>query len=101
MPSLWKMGDRGQDKMSDQEGFLMDSGVATLFFRVCMRYHITDKKDRLLLLRELARRKKIKYMRDVEPFIAGKKVLKVGFKTPHNNGPEHWCEECRPEQKES
>jgi hypothetical protein len=31
-------------------------------------------------MRELTRRKKAKYLRDVQPFIAGKKVLKIGFK---------------------
>lgn len=67
--------------MSDaSEGFLMDIQTAMLFFRICRRYHIQDKKDRVLLLRELARRKKVKYLRDVAPELKGKKVLQVGFK---------------------
>jgi hypothetical protein len=86
--------------MSEQEGFLTDARTAELFFRVCKRYNIQHPEDRILLLRELAKRKKAKYLRDVAPWMAGKKVLKVGFKKPgHNDGPEHFCPECRPKEK--
>lgn len=80
------------------EGFLTDVRMAELFFRVCTRYHIVSREDRLRLMRELARRKKAIYMRDVGPFLAGKNVLEVGFKPSHNVGPKHICGQCRPQQ---
>jgi hypothetical protein len=66
------------------EGFLTDLRVAELFFRFCRRYKIEGEDDRLVLIRELTRRKKAKYLRSVEDFTRGKKVLKVGFKPPHS-----------------
>jgi len=74
------------------EGFLTSLATATLFFRVCRRYHIDGYSDRMALMRELVRRKKAKYVRDPQAFLAGKKVLQV--KSGHNSGPEHWCNEC-------
>lgn len=62
------------------EGFLTDLRTAELFFRLCRRYHIQDREDRVALMRELTRRKKAKYLRDVQPLLEGKKVLKIGFK---------------------
>lgn len=62
------------------EGFLTNVDTAMLFFRACSRYKIKEEKDRLCLLRELTRRKKARYLRDVKPLLAGKKVLKIGFK---------------------
>lgn len=62
------------------EGFLTDVDTAMLFFRICSRYKITSREDRVALLRELTRRKKAKYLRDVQPILEGKKVLKIGFK---------------------
>jgi hypothetical protein len=62
-----------------QEGFLTNIRTAELFFRVCRRYNIELEKERVLLLRELTRRNQVKYVRDVGPLLAGKKVLKVGF----------------------
>lgn len=67
------------------EGFLTNIRTAELFFRVCRRYHIEAQKDRVLLLRELTRRSKAKYIRDVTPVLDGKKVLKIGFK-PKKDG---------------
>lgn len=85
--------------MSDQEGFLTNLKTVELFFRLCRRYRIDGREDRILLLRELTRRKKAAYLRDVKPLLAGKRVLKVGFKPLHNPGPEHWCLECCPNGK--
>lgn len=76
------------------EGFLTDIYTVELFFRFCRRYHIEGKEDRLYLVRELARRKKAKYLRDVGPLLAGKKILIVD--SNHNAGPEHFCPECKP-----
>lgn len=81
------------------EGFLTNIDTVMLFFRICRRYKIIAEKDRVCLLRELTRRKKASYIRDIKEVIRGKNVLKIGFK-PHNDGPEHFCPECRP-QKES
>lgn len=85
--------------MSEQEGFLTDARTAELFFRVCKRFHIVGREPRVLLLRELARRKKAKYLRDVAPLLFGKTVLKVGFKPPHNPWDEHFCPDCGPKPK--
>jgi hypothetical protein len=78
------------------EGFLTDVETVMLFFRICRRYHIEKEEDRIRVLRELTRRKKVRYIRDVGEVVRGKKVLKVGFKPPHNAGPEHYCPECKP-----
>jgi hypothetical protein len=80
------------------EGFLTTARTAELFFRMCIRYHIKEEKDRLCILREITRRKKAKYLRDVDPFLQGKRVLKVGFKPPHNTWDEHHCPECGPKE---
>jgi hypothetical protein len=61
--------------MSD--GFLTNARTAELFFRICARYKIKTEKDRLCLLRELTRRKKAKYLRDVQPLLEGKKILRI------------------------
>jgi hypothetical protein len=78
------------------EGFEIDGWTGMLFFRFCRLYRINKREDRVLVLRELARRKKAKYIRDVRPLMADKKVLKIGFKQDHNFGPEHWCNDCKP-----
>ena len=61
------------------EGFIANIHTVELFFRICMRYKIESKEDRVCLMRELTRRKKATYCRDVNPLLAGKKVLKIGF----------------------
>lgn len=71
--------------MSEQEGFLTDARTAEVFFRICKRYNVNHPEDRVLLLRELARRKRVRYLRDVSAFTNGKKVLKIGFKPKENN----------------
>jgi hypothetical protein len=63
-----------------EEGFVIDAWTGMLFFRFCRIYHIDKREDRILVMRELARRKKAKYIRDVNPLLAGKRVLKIGFK---------------------
>jgi hypothetical protein len=63
-----------------KEGFYTSVRMAELFFRVCKRYHINGQEDRLCLMREMTRRRKAKYIRDVEPLLKGKKVLKIMHK---------------------
>jgi len=82
------------------EGFIIDPWVGLLFFRFCRRYGVQRREDRVLLMRELARRKKAQYVRDVKPLLAGKNVLQIMFKPPYNPGPEHICPECRPWRNE-
>jgi len=82
------------------EGFLTDVRTVELFFRFCRRYHIEGREDRTTLMRELTRRKKAKYLRDVQPFLEGKNVMGIGFKPPHNAGPEHFCSDCKPKGDE-
>lgn len=66
---------KGENTMSD-EGFLVDIRIAELFFRVCRRYRLEGLKERTALMRGLVKRKKARYLRDIQPFLAGKKVLK-------------------------
>lgn len=67
------------------EGFLTNVRTAELFFRFCARYGVKAEKDRLCVWRELTRRKKARYLRDVKPLLTGKKVLKIGFKHKGDN----------------
>lgn len=60
-----------------REGFLTDVRTVELFFRTCRRYGVKDYADRMALIRELTRRKKAKYLRDVGSFTEGKRVLKI------------------------
>jgi hypothetical protein len=62
------------------EGFAITADMGTVFFRFCRMYHIDSREDRLVLMREIVRRKKAVYIRDVEALSAGKRVLKIGFK---------------------
>lgn len=57
------------------EGFLTDLKTACLFYRFCQRYNIKNEQDRLAVMREITKRKKASYLRDVESFIKGKKTL--------------------------
>lgn len=59
------------------EGFLIDPQTGMLFFRFCKRYKIDRLADRVLVMREIVRRKKAKYIRDVDSFIEGKTVIRV------------------------
>jgi hypothetical protein len=67
------------------EGFLTDPWTAMVFFRFCQRYHVESREDRISLIRELVRRKKARYIRDVESFTRGKKIVKIGFKPKREN----------------
>jgi len=70
------------------EGFIVDVSTMGLFFRLCSRYKIQGREERVALLRELTKRKKAKYLRDVEGFCEGKNVLKItrrGIKNEHKN----------------
>jgi len=69
----------------ESEGFLTTARIAELFFRACRRYNIQHPEDRLLLLRQLARRKKVKYIRDVSALTRGKKVIRIGFRQSQND----------------
>jgi hypothetical protein len=60
-----------------EEGFLTDIRTAELFFRICKLYRIQNRDARILVMRELVRRKKAKYLRDVASVLAGKKILVV------------------------
>lgn len=77
---------------------MLDAWTAMVFFRFCRIYHIDRPEDRIALMREMTRRKKAKYLRDVAPILEGKKVLKVGFKLPHNPWDEHYCPDCGPKE---
>lgn len=59
------------------EGFLMDLHTAELFYRTCKRFKIAALPERVALMRELTRRKKAKYVRDVAEATAGKNVLRI------------------------
>lgn len=63
--------------MMPQEGFALDLRTAELFFRVCRLYHIDGREDRIALMREIVRRKKALYIRDVAPILASKRVIEI------------------------
>jgi hypothetical protein len=63
-----------------EEGFLTDARTAEIFFRFCARHKVENRNNRILVMRELVRRKKAKYIRDVKPLLAGKKVLRIVHK---------------------
>lgn len=66
------------------EGFLVQGKTLELFFRMCRRYKIDSVENRTALLREITRRGRAKYLRDVEAAIEGKKVLYIKRKRSHN-----------------
>lgn len=61
----------------EQEGFILTPDMAYLFFRFCKRYRIEGYKERTVVVRELVARKKAKYLRDVKPFLKGKRILRI------------------------
>ncbi len=67
-----------------EEGFLTSIRTAELFFRVCKRFKMDDRAERIALLREITRRGYAKYIRDVPEFTKGKNVLKITSKRSHN-----------------
>jgi hypothetical protein len=73
--------------MPDNEAFITSVDMALQFFQLCHDLQITDEKARLQLLREMTAKNKdkIKYVRDVKPVLAGKKVLVVHHKEPKND----------------
>jgi hypothetical protein len=83
----------------EQEGFFTDLYTTMLFFRFCRRYNVREREARLNVMRELVKRKKAKYLRDVAPWLAGKKVLVIRPKPPHNPWDEHYCPDCGPRLK--
>jgi len=60
------------------EGFLTDLRTAQMFFRFCKLYRVQEKKERVAVMREIVRRKKAKYIRDVQTFTQGKRVGALG-----------------------
>lgn len=63
--------------MSTQEGFLTTPASAEFFFRCCRRFKIDGRVERIALMRELARRGRAKYVRDVAALTKGKRVLHI------------------------
>lgn len=66
------------------EGFVLTPWTAGVFFRYCMRYNISDQKDKLAVMRRLVGKKKAKYVRDPKAFMTGKNVLKIDKREPPN-----------------
>lgn len=60
-----------------REGFGTDLKTAMLFFRFCRRYGIDKLEDRVKIMREVVRRKRVTYLRDVDEYMIGKNVLVV------------------------
>lgn len=63
------------------DGYMVDVRTALLFFRVCCRYKIEDRKTRIQLMQRICAKKKAKYIRDVDKLLDGKKVLKIERKS--------------------
>lgn len=66
------------------EGFLTNLKTAEFFFRVCSRYKINGKEARTALMRQLVKRNKVKYLRDVAAVTEGKTVLRITRKGTAN-----------------
>lgn len=56
---------------------MMDLRTAELFYRLCTRLKLATLEERIALMRELTRRKKAKYLRDVQQAVAGKNVCVI------------------------
>lgn len=61
-----------------QEGFYMSSRQALVFFRTCKMFGINSYEDRMTLVRKMVARKKVRYLRDGQEFLQGKRI--IGFK---------------------
>jgi len=62
------------------EGAQMSVWIGAVFYRYCMRYHVTAAADRTAVLRRLVAKKKAVYLRDPMTTIQGKRVLRIGRK---------------------
>lgn len=56
------------------------------FFRICKMFHVTDYKQRVDILRKLVKRQELKYIRDGEQFIRGKRCLTIKSSQKFENG---------------
>jgi hypothetical protein len=72
-----------------REGFLGTAKDTMLFFWLCKRYHIDAEKERVQLLRRLSAKKRLKYIRDGEAYLEGKRTLRITHK--HECNPENYC----------
>lgn len=59
------------------EGFLGNVDTMMLFFRICRRYGIKGEKERVAVLRELVKRKTLKYIPHPEKELQGKTAWRI------------------------
>lgn len=68
------------------EGFEGNADTFLLFFRACRLFHINTEQDRIKLLRKMAARKILRYHRDGQALMKGKKCLVIKHSPNSENG---------------
>lgn len=58
-------------------GILGNPLTMMLFFRYCIRYKVTLERDKIKVLKRIVEKGKMREVRDIKPFVEGKKVLYV------------------------
>lgn len=60
------------------EGFVFKNADAAMkFYEACERAGAVTLKERMAVMRQMVKEKQVKYLRDAEAFVKGKKVLKI------------------------
>jgi hypothetical protein len=60
------------------EGWVITPWMGCVFFRYCRRYNIPkDVNVRAALMRRICAKGNAKYIRDVDPYLTGKKVIQI------------------------
>lgn len=59
------------------EGFLMSAETACLFYEICIDHGITERVDKIALLRLLVADGMAKYLRSPKEFLADKRFIQI------------------------
>lgn len=62
------------------EGFMMTAEMACVFYEICLEHNITERADKIQLLRMLVAEGDVKYIRDPKAFLADKKFVQIKYK---------------------
>lgn len=65
-------------------GFLGNADSMLLFYRYCLRYGITDVQKKLQVLGRIAKRGKMKYIRDTKALVTTHKTWRITRKGENN-----------------
>ncbi len=66
------------------EAFSFTPWMGMVFFKYCLRYNITDEKDKVMILRRLVAKKKAKYLPRIGASLQGKKIIIIRNNKPEN-----------------